>query len=139
MQSKLGRFTLIVRNYEEATTFYVDKLGFEIITDQVSSRHRFVHLGCAGQFPVGLWLWEASQDELHLVGNQAGNHPLLVMYSEDCISDYYKWLDRGVRFLNEPVQTQTEIFVHAQDLYGNEIVLVEMINVTKSRKKRSRR
>ncbi len=128
MNQKIGRFTLLVHNYEEAIHFYVDKMGFQIITDQQAPSNRFVHLGCNGQFPVGVWLWEAEEESKHLVGNQAGNHPLLIMYTDDCISDYFRLKDRGVEFINEPEQTTTEIYVHAMDLYGNIIVMVEMLN-----------
>lgn len=126
-QRKIGRFTLLVRDYDEAKSFYVNQMGFEVITDKPAEPHRFVHLGYESQFPVGLWLWEADEESMHLVGNQAGAHPLLVMYTKDCVTDFFEMRDRGVEFLSEPTQTDTEIYVHAQDLYGNVIVLVEML------------
>ncbi len=128
MSLNIGRFTLLVRDYDEAKSFYVNQMGFDVIADQPAEPHRFVHLGYPGQFPVGIWLWEADEVSKHLVGNQAGGHPLFVMYTDDCISDFFTMRDRGVEFDGEPVQTSSEIFVHAQDLYGNRIVLVEMLD-----------
>ncbi len=127
MHRNIGRFTILVNDYDEAKSFYVNQMGFEVITDQPASPHRFVHLGYRAQFPVGIWLWEATEETRHLVGNQAGNHPLMVMYTEDCCADYDEMRAKGVEFLNEPTQTETEIYIHALDLYGNMIVLVEML------------
>ncbi len=131
MSRNIGRFTILVNEYDEAIYFYKEKLGFEIIADQITPEHRFVHLGYSSQFPVGIWLWKVDTSTAHLVGNQAADQPLLVIYTEDCISDYFNLEQRGVRFINEPVQTDSEIYVHALDLYGNVILLVEMIEEKK--------
>ncbi|MFK7843888.1 MAG: VOC family protein [Rhodothermales bacterium] len=127
MSRNIGRFTIFVNDYDEAIYFYKEKLGFEIIADQITPEHRFVHLGYNTQFPVGIWLWKADKTTAHLVGNQAADQPLLVIYTKDCISDYFNLEKQGVRFLNEPVQTDSEIYVHALDLYGNVILFVEML------------
>ncbi len=127
MAHRIGRFTLLVNDYTEALAFYVDKLGFEVITDQRDGEHRFVHIGYGAQFPVGLWLWEATGEMAALVGDQSGSHPLLVIYTADCVGLFFDLQEKGVVFVNEPVQTATEVYVHALDLYGNGIVFVEML------------
>ena len=127
MPRNIGRFTILVHDYDEAKAFYVNQMGMDVIADQPAHPHRFVHLGYRGQYPVGIWLWEADDETRHIVGNQAGDHPLLVLYTKDCGADYDNMRANGVEFLNEPTQTKTEIYVHGLDLYGNAFTLVEML------------
>ncbi|QDU36974.1 Glyoxalase-like domain protein [Maioricimonas rarisocia] len=125
MTSQLGRFTLLVRNYEQAIDFY-SRLGFEVIHDTPGPPHRFVHLGMPGQSPVGLWLWEATDEQADLVGRQSGGHPLLVIYTPDCRAEYERLGAAGVEMKSEPVAEGSSTYFHVIDPYGNVIVIVEM-------------
>lgn len=131
MIRSLGRFTLLVHDYDEAIEFYCGSLGFEPLVDQTTAGgRRFVHLGVPGQPgepPVGLWLLKAEDEaQRALVGRQAGGQPLLVLYTDDCAATAAELEERGVRF-RRPVRTDDgATFTHLLDLYGNEIVLVEL-------------
>ena len=127
MFTHLGRMILLVKDYDEALSFYVGKLGFEKLFDQtISDDVRYVHVGVPGQGEVGLWLLKAGTGEKSLVGRQAGSKPLFILYTKDCRNTYTALKLRGVEFLYEPEDTEGDVHVHFQDLYGNQIILVEL-------------
>jgi catechol 2,3-dioxygenase-like lactoylglutathione lyase family enzyme len=118
---------LLVKDYDEALSFYVGKLGFEKLYDQtVADDLRFVHVGVPGQENVGLWMLKAGPGEKSLVGRQAGSQPLFVLYTANCQKTYKTLVPRGVEFMYEPEDTEGDVHVHFKDLYGNQIVLVEL-------------
>jgi catechol 2,3-dioxygenase-like lactoylglutathione lyase family enzyme len=132
MLAALGRFTLLVRDYDEALAFYRDVLGFDVLHDSVASNgQRFVHIGMPGQGAgspgFGLWLLTpGSEADRALIGRQAGHQPLLVLYTTNCAATATSLEQRGVKFRRPPRADGGTVFAHFEDLYGNEIVLVEM-------------
>ena len=91
---------------------------------------RVLHIGLPGQQHeprVGLWLIPArSDEELALVGRQTGREPMLVIYTDDCRRAAATLGDRGVKFRIPPKSESGGVFAHFEDLYGNELVLVEL-------------
>ena len=127
MFTRIGRMILLVKDYEEALSFYVGKLGFEKIYDEtIPDGPRYVHVGVPGQEDVGLWMLKAGTGEKSLVGRQAGDEPLFVLYADDCKKTYETLRERGVDFLYEPQDSEGDIHVHFKDIYGNQIVMVEL-------------
>ena len=126
----LGRTVLLVREYDEALAFYRDALGFTVLYDQTASTgQRFLHIGVAGQGgtpPVGLWMLRATGDDLDLVGRQAGSHPLFVVYTADCRATTEELSRRGVQIRRAPLEDSGAVSAHIADLYGNELVLVQL-------------
>lgn len=130
----LGRVVLLVRDYDEALAFYAAAFGAEPLHDSNGDDERYLHVGFPRQpaaeaavAPVGLWLLRArAAEERALVGRQAGRQPFLVLYTNDCREavDRVARAGGGVR---REVRTEAETtFAHVLDLYGNEIVLVEL-------------
>jgi predicted transcriptional regulator YdeE/catechol 2,3-dioxygenase-like lactoylglutathione lyase family enzyme len=116
----IGRTVVLVRDLQEARRFYCETLGFTVI----AQFGRSVHVGPDGQRPVGLWLIQATGEELLLVGKQTGREPLAVLYTDDCRRAYETLKERGVRFHGEPRDSPDDTVVHFDDLYGNHLVLV---------------
>lgn len=125
MALRIGRLTVLVHHYEEALQFYVDKLGLEVITDQEAAPFRFLHVGRKAD-GLGIWLWQADEENRYLVGRQSMGHPLLVFYTDDCRGEHARLAERGVVFKREPVESGDHIVAHFIDLYGNEMVLVQL-------------
>ena len=127
MFTRIGRMILLVKDYEEALSFYVGKLGFQKIYDEtVSDGPRYVHVGLPGQEDIGLWMLKAGTGEKSLVGRQAGDEPLFVLYTDDCKKTYETLHERGVEFLYELEEAEGDVHVHFKDLYGNQIIMVEL-------------
>lgn len=130
----LGRTVLLVHDYDEAIAFYRDRLGFGVLHDSTApGGQRFVHLGLpaqatAGPAGVGLWLLApAGPVESALVGRQSGGQPLLVLYTADCRAAAARLSAGGVRFRRPVREEGGAVYAHIEDLYGNELVLVERL------------
>ena len=130
----LGRTTLLVRDYDKALVFYRDKLGFHVLHDsRTPDGRRLLHIGLAthnGEPAVGLWLLEAKGDDENLVGRQAGGHPFLVLYTDDCDATIREFERAKVEIRKQPVTSDGATFAHIADLYGNDIVIVELERIS---------
>jgi catechol 2,3-dioxygenase-like lactoylglutathione lyase family enzyme len=126
----LGRTTLLVRDYDKALVFYRDRLGFRVLHDERKPNgERYLHIGLAtdnGEPPAGLWLMEAKGDDAILVGRQAGGHPFLVLYTDDCEATVRELERAKVEIRQPPVTADGATFAHIADLYGNELIIVEL-------------
>jgi len=49
-----------------------------------------------------------------------------VFYTDDVLRDHAQFAAKAVRFTRDPVQEQTAAYAHIIDLYGNEIVQVQL-------------
>lgn len=130
MINSLGRTTLLVRDYDEAVAFYRDRLGFEVLHDDTTDGQRYLHIGVPGQPgapPVGLWLLQPALGDAELVGRQAGSQPFLILYTKNCTETVKRLEDEGVTIQRQPVTVDGATFAHIADLYGNRIVLVELL------------
>jgi len=121
---KLAVVGLVVRDYDEAIQFYTDKLGFTVNEDVTLGEDRWVVLSLpdSGQTGIGLDLAQTEED-LALVGNQAGSFPLFGLVTDDCLGEYRRMQERGVVFHGEPQREPWGTGVLLEDLYGNTIYL----------------
>ncbi len=130
----MGRTTLLVRDYDTALTFYRDRLGFHVLHDaRTPAGERYLHIGLAAhhdQPPVGLWLLEAKGDDEILVGRQAGSHPFLVLYTDDCDATVRELERAKVEIRQPPATSEGAKFAHVADLYGNELVIVQLDRIS---------
>ncbi|MFP4369060.1 MAG: VOC family protein [Candidatus Kapaibacterium sp.] len=125
---EFGRIVVLVKDYENALRFYQNALGCSVIYDgKTDDGKRLLHLGFGLTDKAGLWLMKAENDEQEkLIGNQAGNQPFLVLYTDELDIYKKKFAENRVKILKEPNSGEDYKFMHFEDLYGNEIVLVEM-------------
>ncbi|MDB4891397.1 MAG: Glyoxalase/bleomycin resistance protein/dioxygenase [Gemmatimonadetes bacterium] len=132
----MGRTTLLVRDYEKALVFYRDRLGFRVLHDErMPSGERYLHIGLGAHHdepPVGLWLLEAKGADESLVGRQAGSHPFLVLYTDDCDATVRELERAKVEIRRAPFTSDGATFAHIADLYGNELVIVELERIAPS-------
>lgn len=127
MIRSIGRTVVLVHDYDEALRFYRGLLGFETIVDiDAGGGMRYVHIGPSGQ-ESGLWLLEAtSENDRERVGRQAWPQPFMVFYTENAQAAYDELVEQGVDIIRPIVETIEAAFFHFGDLYGNEIVMVEV-------------
>ncbi|GAB3829662.1 VOC family protein [Pontibacter rugosus] len=129
MDVSLGRVVVLVHDYDEAYDFYHRNLGaFKLFDSETEDGQRYLHIGFGAKEVAGIWFMLAgSTESKELVGKQAGKQPLLVLYTSELDTVYSRLKQSEVRIVKEPVATPEAKFLHFLDLYGNELVLVQVI------------
>lgn len=134
MKQSLSLAALLVKDYDEAISFYVDKLGFELIEDtqQADVEKRWVVVAPPGATESRLLLARAvGDDQLSHIGNQTGGRVFLFLRTDDFWRDYENYSERGVRFVREPSEEPYGTVAVFQDLYGNLWDLIETKDLAK--------
>jgi catechol 2,3-dioxygenase-like lactoylglutathione lyase family enzyme len=126
----LAHIALVVRDYDEALAFYVDKLGFELVEDsaQPEQDKRWVTIRPPGASPRAttiLLARAATEHQAGFIGNQAGGRVFLFLATDDFDRDHARFTAAGVEWVRPPVvQPYGKVAVFA-DLYGNQWDLIE--------------
>jgi catechol 2,3-dioxygenase-like lactoylglutathione lyase family enzyme len=132
MAQHIRRVALVVRDYDEAIRYYVDKLGFRLVEDTYieAQDKRWVLVAPPGASECHLLLARAADHEqASRIGNQAGGRVFLFLHTDDFRRDYDAYRSRGVVFVREPRQEPYGTVAVFEDLYGN---LWDLIEPTKS-------
>ncbi|GAC1576588.1 MAG: VOC family protein [Polyangiales bacterium] len=126
MTQHIAQFAVTVRDYDEALTFYVDKLGFERLEDtDLGGGKRWVRVRPSGSSGAGILLARAvSEKQLASVGNQAGGRVFVFLETDDFFRDYNALVERGVVFVRAPVEEPYGTVAVFEDLYGNRFDLI---------------
>ncbi len=121
MPSHLGAVALVVRDYDEAKAWYVEKLGFTVIEDTpLGEGKRWVVIAPPGSQETRLLLAQsATVEQDAAIGNQAGGRVFLFLNTDDFWRDYNAFKSRGVQFMEEPREEIYATVVVFRDLYGN--------------------
>lgn len=131
---RITRISLVVRDQEEAKTWYVEKLGFQVREDEEFAVGEPEEEGQAP--PKGRWLTVAppGQSELEVVlepleWGLAGDDPKdkqavvgrngFVIETDDCRACVDELRKRGVTILEEAVDLPWGVSAVIEDLYGN--------------------
>lgn len=127
MSQHLALTALLVRDYDEALSFFVGALGFELQEDTAQEPgKRWVVVAPPGSREGRLLLARAVGDEqLQAVGRQAGGRVFLFLETDDVARDYAAYLARGVRFVRPPIEQPYGVVAVFEDLYGNPWDLIE--------------
>ena len=122
MRQSIVHIALVVKDYDEAIDFYVNKLKFELIEDtyQAEQDKRWVIVSPPGSNGVSLLLARASKPEqLDFIGNQTGGRVFLFLNTDDFWRDYKCMKSEGIKFIREPKEEDYGIVAVFEDLYGN--------------------
>jgi catechol 2,3-dioxygenase-like lactoylglutathione lyase family enzyme len=122
MKQSIVHIALVVRDYDEALDFYLNRLNFELIEDtyQPEQDKRWVVVAPPGGSGTTLLLARASKPEQEaFVGNQTGGRVFLFLNTDDFWRDYNAMRDKGVKFVREPKQADYGMVAVFEDLYGN--------------------
>lgn len=129
MRQSLGLVSLVVRDYDEAIRFFVEKLGFHLVEDTFipEQSKRWVVVAPPGSTESHLLLARASTPEQETrIGAQTGGRVFLFLYTDDFRRDYETYRSRGVEFVREPRSEPYGEVAVFRDLYGNLWDLVEL-------------
>jgi catechol 2,3-dioxygenase-like lactoylglutathione lyase family enzyme len=122
MAQYLSLVALVVRDYDEAIDFYVNKLGFGLIEDSALPEQdkRWVVVSPDGTGQAKLLLARAEgPDQLTRVGDQTGGRVFLFLHTDDFERDYQQYKSAGVIFVRGPVVEPYGTVAVFSDLYGN--------------------
>ena len=117
---KLQSITYLVRDYDEAIFWFVDKLGFTLREDvRLSDQKRWVKVA-AGDDGFALLLAKAEgAQQIAAIGNAAGGRVSFFLHVDDFPLHYQRLKSVGVRFREEPRSETYGTVAVFEDLYGN--------------------
>lgn len=118
---------VLVRDYDEAIAFYVNRLGFEVRLDTpLSPTKRWVVLAPGGGGQGCILLAKAENEEQSdRIGSQTGGRVFLFLDTDDFDRDYDAYRSRGVRFVEPPRVEDYGTVAVFEDLYGNRWDLIQ--------------
>lgn len=122
MNRSIAHVAIVVRDYDEAIDFYVNKLKFELVEDtyQPGQDKRWVVVRPAGNGNTSLLLARASTSHQEtFVGNQSGGGVFLFLSTDDFWRDFAALTDAGIEFARAPKQEPYGTVAVFKDLYGN--------------------
>ena len=127
MTLSIGLVTLVVRHYDEAIAFFVDRLGFRVVRDDaLEPGKRWVVVAPPGAKGSGLLLARAADArEAAAVGNQTGGRVGFFLMTDDFSRDHAVFAARGVTFRESPRSETYGTVAVFEDLYGNLWDLIE--------------
>ena len=128
MNQSLALSALVVRDYDEAIGFYVDKLGF-ILTrdDDMGGGKRWVVVTPPGS-QGGLLLAKAVGDvQAARIGDQTGGRVGFFLHTDDFAGDHARLDAAGAHFEEAPRHEAYGSVVVFRDLYGNRWDLIEPV------------
>jgi len=123
---KIKSITLTVKDYDEALDFYINKLGFELVTDRkIAPGIRWVTVAPKGARETAIQFEKATNaSERQKIGKQLGN--MLVQIETENFDETYKSMKEcGVKFVEEPKVAPWGKQAVFTDLYGNIFDLIE--------------
>jgi len=121
MKQHLSSIALLVRDYDEAIAFYVNKLGFKLIEDtRLSPTKRWVLVALPGARETRLLLAKAvGARQRARVGDQTGGRVFLFLRTDDFKRDYARYKARGIAFIEKPRREKYGTVAVFEDLDGN--------------------
>lgn len=121
MKQRISNVALVVKDYDEAIDFYVNKLNFKLLEDtKLSDTKRWVMVAPPGAKESGLLLAKAANEEQEAaVGNQSGGRVFLFLFTDDFDRDYHNMKAKGIEFVRDPEEHAYGKVAVFKDLYGN--------------------
>jgi catechol 2,3-dioxygenase-like lactoylglutathione lyase family enzyme len=129
MKQSIVHVALVVRDYDEAIQYYVEKLEFTLVEDtyQPEQDKRWVVVAPPGSNGVSLLLARASNAEQEkFIGNQAGGRVFLFLNTDNFSRDYERMISVGIKFVRPPKTEPYGTVAVFEDLYGNLWDLLEL-------------
>ena len=122
MKQSIVHVALVVRDYDEAISFYTEKLHFTLVEDtyQPEQDKRWVVVSPPGSVGTTILLAKASKPEqMPFIGNQTGGRVFLFLNTDDFWRDYHEMISKGINFIRPPKEQPYGWVAVFEDLYGN--------------------
>ena len=121
---KLGPFSLLVRDYDEAIDWYTRVLGFTLVVDEDQGHKRWVVIETNGGGTLVL-ARAKNESEQARIGDQHGGRVGFFLEVEAFDEAHRRMLDLGVAFEESPREEAYGRVAVFRDLYGNRWDLIE--------------
>ncbi|PHQ57690.1 MAG: hypothetical protein COC16_00090 [Lutibacter sp.] len=121
MSKKIAQVTLLVKNYDEAIDFYVNKLKFDLVEDSMLDKNkRWVLVSPNVENSCSLLLAEASNEiQKNAIGKQSGGRVFLFLHTDNFKKEYQNLLNNNIKIVREPIDEPYGTVAVFEDLYGN--------------------
>jgi catechol 2,3-dioxygenase-like lactoylglutathione lyase family enzyme len=126
MTKHLALVTLVVRNYDEAKTWYTENLGFSLIEDTDMGNGKRWLVVSPGTGTNFLLAQAKNETEGAAIGNQTGGRVSFFLHTDNFARDHAAMTARGVRFREKPRHESYGVVAVFEDLYGNLFDLIEL-------------
>jgi catechol 2,3-dioxygenase-like lactoylglutathione lyase family enzyme len=135
MPQSLAHVTFLVRDYDEALTFFTDSLGFRVVEDSpLPGNKRWLVVAPPGSRAASLLLAQAATPEQQeQVGHQAAGRVFLFLHTDDFWRDYRLMQAANVKFQEQPRQESYGTVAVFEDLYGNQWDLLQPADAVRAR------
>jgi len=121
MPQSLALVSFVVRDYDEAIRFFVDRLGFVLVEDTpvpAQGKRWVVVAPRAGTCRL-LLARASSPEQAARIGDQTGGRVAFFLATDDFARDHAAYLARGVEFVRPPREESYGTVAVFRDLYGN--------------------
>ncbi|HTJ57954.1 MAG TPA: VOC family protein [Devosiaceae bacterium] len=127
MPQKIATVAIVVADYDEAISFYCERLGFELVADTpLGGGKRWVVVAPTDGGGARLLLAKADgEEQAGAIGDQTGGRVGFFLETDDFFRDFEAFSARGVRFLEAPRHEAYGTVAVFEDLYGNKWDLIE--------------
>ena len=130
MKQKIAHIALLVADYDEAISFYVDKLHFDLVEDTIlSETKRWVLVAPKGSQDFSLLLAKADGAiQKQNIGNQSGGRVFLFLNTDNFDRDYQNLKDNNIEIVRKPKTEAYGKVLVFKDIYGNLWDLIQRNN-----------
>ena|SRR5436190_12601818 len=127
MRQHIGYISLLVRDYDEAISYFTGQLGFRLVEDtNLGDGKRWVLIAPSGSLETRILAKAVTADQMQQIGDQAGGRVFLFLHTDDFWRDYETYRSKGVLFREEPrVESYGSVAIF-DDLYGNRWDLLQL-------------
>ena len=121
MKQTLASIAIVVKDYDEAISFYTTQLEFDLIEDTIlSETKRWVLVAPKNSDGCKLLLAKAANEEQQSrIGNQTGGRVFLFLHTDNFWRDYNNYKAKGIEFVRPPSKEEYGTVAVFKDLYGN--------------------
>lgn len=117
---------IVIDDYDEAISHYVNDLGFTLIEDKVMSPEKRWVVVAPSKDGARILLARAANDQQRAaIGNTTGGRVGFFMYTTNFTETYENYSSRGIKFIEQPRQEEYGQVVVFKDKYGNKWDLIE--------------
>lgn len=126
MTQTIAAITLLVPDYDAGISFYVHKLGFNLLEDtRLSDTKRWVRVAPKGAQTALLLAKADGEAQIAAIGQQTGGRVSFFLNTDNFERDYAAMKAAGVTFLEAPRHEAYGTVVVFQDPFGNKWDLIK--------------